>query len=71
MCSARARSSAGAEKKYWVTVFCVSALKEPPMAAEISDSWSAERPGLPRNIMCSWAWASPGNAAGSSLEPTR
>ncbi len=40
------------------------------MMLPIFANWSALRPGLPRNIMCSWAWAVPGNPAGVSCDPT-
>ena len=63
ICSATSRSSAGTVKKYCVTRLRVSALKLPPMTLPMSASWSAERPGLPRNIMCSRACAVPGKAA--------
>ena len=71
MCRATSRSRLGTVKKYCVTVCWVSALKSPPIDAAMLASWLAERPGLPRNIMCSSAWAVPGKPAGASLDPTR
>ena len=62
---ATSRFSAGVVKKYCVTACCVSALSSPPNAAEMAASWSADKPGLPRNIMCSVACAVPGNPAGA------
>ena len=64
ICSATSRSSAGTVKKYWVTRLLGVGVELPPMAAMMADSWSAESPGLPRNIMCSWAWAMPGKPFG-------
>ncbi len=71
MCSATSRSSAATVKTYWVTRCWVEASNMPPTEAVMLASWSAERSGLPRNIMCSRACAMPGKPAGASVEPTR
>src|SRR5215471_7843809 len=69
--SAMSRSLEGTVKKYCVTVCWVVALKCPPMAAIRLESCAEERPGLPRNIICSRACAVPGKPSGASFEPTR
>ena len=64
MCSATSRSSAGTVNRYCVRLSRVLALKLPPMTPPMLASCSADRPGLPRNIMCSCACAMPGKPAG-------
>ena len=59
MCRIASRLEAGTVNSNWVSVSEVSALKVPPRAVAMVPSCAVLKFFVPRNIMCSCAWAMP------------